>query len=110
MTTGGVMIGLLVSSTTFSGHLRSDLIRMAALSMISGRSGKLSGGSGKVQPAINRRAASTLPTTTKYPPMGTADSSLALSNRSQPMTAMLDHTHVAPHIDQGCHTAASHLH
>ncbi len=40
MTTGGVMIGLLVSSTTFSGHLRADLIRMVALSMISGRSGK----------------------------------------------------------------------
>ena len=35
MTTGGVMVGLLVSRTTFSGHLCSDLIRMAALSMIS---------------------------------------------------------------------------
>jgi hypothetical protein len=31
MTTEGVMAGLLVSRTTFSGHLRSDLIRMAAL-------------------------------------------------------------------------------
>jgi hypothetical protein len=29
------MVGLLVSRTTFSGHFRSDLIRMAALSMIS---------------------------------------------------------------------------
>src|ERR1700754_2979566 len=33
MTTGGVMVGLLVSRTTFSGHLRSDLIRIAALSI-----------------------------------------------------------------------------
>jgi hypothetical protein len=30
------MVGLLVSRTTFSGHLRSDLIRMIALSMASG--------------------------------------------------------------------------
>jgi hypothetical protein len=36
MTTEGVMVGLLVSRTTFSGHLRSDLIRMTVLSMISG--------------------------------------------------------------------------
>jgi hypothetical protein len=79
MTTGGVMIGLLVSSTTFSGHLRADLIRMVALSMISGRSGKLSGGSGKIQPAINRRTASALPTTIKYLAMGTADSSRSLA-------------------------------
>ncbi len=28
MITGGVMIGLLISRTTFSGHLRSDLIRV----------------------------------------------------------------------------------
>jgi hypothetical protein len=82
------MVGLLVSRTTFFGHLRSDLIRMAALSMISGRSGKLAGASGKDQPAINRRAASALPTTTKYLAMGTADSSRDLSNRGQPMAAM----------------------
>ena len=101
MTTGGVMVGWLVSRTTFSGHLRSDLIRMAALSMISGRSGKLAGGSGKDQPAINRRAASALPTTTKYLAMGTADSSRDLSNPVQPMTATLDHTHAARQIDWG---------
>ncbi len=81
--------------TTFSGHLRADLIRMVILSMISGRSGKLAGGSGKGQPAIKRRTASALPTTTKYLALGTADSSRDLSNLGQPMTAMLDHTHVA---------------
>src|SRR5882762_9215920 len=99
-------VGWLVSKTTFSGHLRSDLIRMAALSMISGRSGKLVGGSGKDQPAISRRTTSTLPTTAKYLAMGTADSSRRLSNRSQPMAA-LDHTHVAQQIGQGCHIAHS---
>jgi hypothetical protein len=61
--------------TIFSGHLRADLIRMAALSMISGRSGKLTGGSGKDQPAINRRTTSVLPATTKYLAMGTSDGS-----------------------------------
>lgn len=109
MTTGGVMVGWLVSRTTFSGHLCADLIRMAALSMISGRSGKLGGSSGKIQPAINRRTASALPTTIKYLAMGTADSSRELSNRGQPMAAMLDQTHVARQIDRG-HTAASHIH
>jgi hypothetical protein len=64
------MVGLLVSRTTFSGHLRSDLIRMA---MISGGSGKLAGGTGKNQPATNRTAARAPPTTTKYLTMGTAD-------------------------------------
>jgi hypothetical protein len=107
MTTGGVMVGLLVSSTTFSGHLRSDLIRIVAPSMTSDRSGKLCGGSGKDQPAISRRATSALPTTIKYLAMGTADSSRASSNRGQPMAAMLDHAHVARQIDKGCHTAAS---
>jgi hypothetical protein len=110
MTTGGVMVGLLVSRTTFSGHLRSDLMRIIALSMISGRSGKLGGGSGKDQPASNRRTASTLPTTTKYLAMGTADSSRDLSNPGQPMAAMLDHTHAARQIDKGRHGAASRLH
>ena len=107
MATGGVMVGWLVSRTTFSGHLRSDLIRMAALSMISGRSGKLGGGSGKDQPAINKRATSALPTTTKYLAMGKAGSSRDLSNLGQPMAAMLDHIHVAQKIEQGCHDAAS---
>jgi len=81
--------------------VRADLIRMAALSMISGRSGKLAGGSGKDQPAINRKAASALPTTTKYLAMGTADSSRDLSNPGQPTTATLDHTHAARQIDWG---------
>jgi len=98
---GGGIIGRLVSRTTFSGHLRSDLIRIAALSMISGRSEKLGEGSGKDQPAISRKAASALPTTTKYLAMGTADSSRELSNRGQPMAAMLDHTHAARQIDWG---------
>jgi len=110
MTTGSVMVGLLVSRTIFSGHLRSDLIRMIALSLISSRSGKLGGSSGKDQPAISRRTASALPTTIKYLAMGTAGSSRELSNRGRPMAAMLDHPHVAPQIDKECHTAASRLH
>ena len=65
------MVGWLVSSTTLSGHLCSDLIRMTDPLMMSGRSGKLGGGSGKHQPAINRRSASALPTTAKYLAMGT---------------------------------------
>jgi hypothetical protein len=96
--------------TIFSGHMRADLIRMAALSMISGRSGKLAGGSGKDQPAINRRTESALPTTTKYLAMGTADGSRDLSNRGQPMVAMLDHIHAARQIDRECYSAASRLH
>jgi hypothetical protein len=95
------IVSRLVSRTIFSGHLRSDLIRMAALSMISARSGKLSGNSGKDQPAISRRTTSALPTTIKYLAMGTADSSRELSNRGQPMAAMLDHTHAARQIDWG---------
>jgi hypothetical protein len=110
ITTGGVMVGLLVSRTTFSGHLRSDLIRIIVLSKISGRSGKFGGGCGKDQPAISRRTTSALPTTIKYLAMGTADSSRELSNRGQPMAAMLDHTHVARQIDQGCATAAPRIH
>jgi hypothetical protein len=93
MTTGGVMVGSLVSRTTFSGHFRSDLIRMTALSVISGRSGKLAGNSGKDQLAINRRTASTPPTNTKYLTMGTADCSRDFSNPDQPMARCLT-THV----------------
>jgi len=59
------------------------------------------GGSGKDQPAIYRRAASALPTTTKYLAMGTADTSRDLSNPGQPMTATSDHTHAARQIDWG---------
>jgi hypothetical protein len=110
MTIGGVMVGLLVSRTIFSGHLRSDLIRMIALSLISRRSGKLGGSSGNDQPAISRRIASAPPTTIKYLAMGTAGSSRELSNRVRPMAAMLDHPHVARQIDKECHTAASRLH
>jgi hypothetical protein len=95
------MVGWLVFRTTFSGHLCADLIRMAALSMISGRSGKLGGSSGKIQLAINRRTASALPTTIKYLAIGTAESSRELSNPGQPMAAMLDHTRVARQIDEG---------
>jgi hypothetical protein len=95
MTAAGVMVGLLVSRTTFSGHLRSDLIRMITLSVISGRSGKLGGGSGRDQPAIIRRTASTLPTTIKYLTIGTADGSRDFSNPGPPMAATLDQTHVA---------------
>src|SRR5258707_15454067 len=61
---------------------------MAALSMTSGRSGKLAGGSGKDQPAINRRTRSALPTTIKYLAMGTADSSRELGNRGPPHRAL----------------------
>src|SRR6266446_2930660 len=57
---------------------------MVALSMISGRSGKFGEGSGKDQPAINRRTTSALPTTIKYLAMGTAGSSRELSNRGRP--------------------------
>jgi hypothetical protein len=94
-------VGWLVSRTTFSGHLRSDLIRITALSMISGRSAKLAGGSGKDQPATSRRTTSALPTTIKYLAMGTADSSRELSNRGQPMAATLDYTHAARQLDRG---------
>src|SRR6185295_11239590 len=80
---------------------------MAALSMISGRSGKLSGSSGEDQPAISKRTASALPTTIKYLAMGTADSSCELSNRGQPLAAMLDHTHAARQIGWGRRTATS---
>jgi hypothetical protein len=57
---------------------------MAVLSIISGRSGKLVGASGKDQPAINRRAVSTLPTTVKYLATGTADCFRELSNLGLP--------------------------
>jgi hypothetical protein len=80
---------------------------MAALSMMSGRSGKLAASSGKDQPAINRIIARALPTTTKYLAMGKAGSSRDLNNLGQPMAAMLDHIHVAQKIEQGCHDAAS---
>jgi hypothetical protein len=92
------MVGLLVSRTIFSGHLRSDLIRMATLSMISGRLENLAGGSGRSQPAINRSAASAPPTTTKYLAMGTADNSRELSNRGQLIAAM-------PHRARSCCSA-----
>src|ERR1700761_8475297 len=98
---GGAIIGRLVSSTTLSGHFCSDLIRMIALSMMSGRSGKLAGRPGKVHPAISRRTVSALPTVTKYLARGTADSSRNSSTRGQPMAATLDHTHVASPIDKG---------
>src|ERR1700751_5472476 len=74
-TAEGTVTGLLVSKTTLSGHLRSDLIRMAALSMTSGWSGKGAEASGKDQLAINRRRARAAPTTLKYPAMGTAEHS-----------------------------------
>jgi hypothetical protein len=83
---------------------------MAALSMISGRSGKLAGASGKDPPAISRRTARALPTTIEYLAKGTADSSRELANRGLPMAAMLDHTYAARQIDKGWHTAASRLH
>jgi hypothetical protein len=92
------MVGLLVSRTIFSGHLRSDLIRMATLSMISGRLENLAGGSGRSQPAIKRSAASAPPTTTKYLAMGTADNSRELSNRGQLIAAM-------PHRARSCCSA-----
>jgi hypothetical protein len=110
MTTIGVMVSSLVSMTIFSGHLRSDMIRIFALPLISGRSGKL-GGSGKNQPATSRRTTSALPTTMKYLATGTADNSRELSNRGQPMEAMLDHTDAARQIDMGYRrSAASHVH
>jgi hypothetical protein len=83
------MVGWLVFRTTFSGHLCADLIRMAALSMISGRSGKLGGSSGKIQLAINRRTASALPTTIKYLAIGTTSraptSAFLSSSRKTPI-------------------------
>jgi hypothetical protein len=109
MATSGVIVGLLVSMTIFSGHLRSDMIRIVALPMISGRSGKLGGGSGTDQPAISRRTTSALPTTMKYLATGTTDNSRELSNHVQPMATMLDHTHAARQIDKGCRTAASRI-
>lgn len=58
--------------------------------LISVRSGKVGGGSGKDQPVINRTAISALPTTIKYLAMGKANSSRELGNRGQPVAAMLD--------------------
>jgi hypothetical protein len=61
---GDVMVGWLVSRTTFSGHLRADLIRMIVLSMASS-SANIAGGVGRHQPAMNSRAASVPPTKIK---------------------------------------------
>ncbi|WFU45684.1 hypothetical protein QA640_47775 (plasmid) [Bradyrhizobium sp. CB82] len=88
-----------MSKTTLSGHLCADLIRIVALSMIADRSRELSWGSGTPQPAINRRTASALPTTTKYLAMGTANSARDLSNLGQPVTATIDHADAARQID-----------
>src|SRR6202162_6110368 len=92
------MVGWLVSRTTFSGHLRADLIRMIDLSMTSCLS-NIAGGAGKHQSAINIRATSALPATVKYLAMGTTDNSRELSNRTQLMVTMLDRSHVARQID-----------
>jgi hypothetical protein len=58
------MVGSLVSRTTFSGHLRADLIRMIDLSMTSCLA-NIAGGVGRHHPAINSNAASVLPTKIK---------------------------------------------
>ncbi|QPF93569.1 hypothetical protein [Bradyrhizobium commune] len=94
------MVGWLASKTTFSGHLRADLIRMVAASMLLGRSGNLSGSSGKDQPAISRRTASAPPTTTKYVAMGRADGSGGFGNLDRPMTAMLGQSHAMRRSDR----------
>jgi hypothetical protein len=83
------MVGWLVSRTTFSGHLRADLIRMIDLSMTSCFA-NIAGGVGRHQSAIHRRTTSALPTTVKYLAMGTTDDSRELSNRPQLMVAMLE--------------------
>ena len=92
------MVGWLVSRTTFSGHLRADLIRMTDLS-ISSCLANIAGGVGRHQSAISRRTTSALPTTIKYLAMGTTDNSRKLSNPTQLMAAMLDRSHVARKID-----------
>jgi hypothetical protein len=92
------MVGWLVSRTTFSGHLRADLIRMIDLSMTI-RLPNIAGGVGRHQSEINRRTTSALPTTVKYLAMGTTDDSRELSNRTQLNVAMLDRSHVARQID-----------
>src|SRR3954465_6355705 len=86
---GDENVGWLVSRTTLSGHLRADSIRIFAPSMISGRSGKWSAGSGNIEPAISRRTTSAHPTTAKYLAMGTADCPCDLSDLGRLMTAML---------------------
>jgi hypothetical protein len=58
-----------VSRTTFSGHLRSDLIRMMVLSNTV--VGNIAGGAGKYQPAKDK-AASVPPTRIKYRTVGNA--------------------------------------
>jgi hypothetical protein len=75
------MVGWLVSSSIFSGHLRSDLIRMAAVATICGRSAKIAGGSGHHQAVINSKTASALPTNAKYLATGTAHHSCQLPDR-----------------------------
>jgi hypothetical protein len=68
---GGTIVGWLVSNSIFSGHLRSDLIRMTAVVMICGRSEKIANGAGQYQLTIKSKAASALPTNTKYLATGT---------------------------------------
>jgi hypothetical protein len=89
---------LVVSRTTFSGHLRTDLIRIIDLSMTSCLA-NIDAGVGRHQLAISRRTTSALPTTVKYLAMGTTDDSRELSNRPQLMVAMLDRSHIARQID-----------
>ena len=58
------MVGWLVSRTTFSGHLRADLIRMIDLSMTSCFA-NIACGVGRHQSAISSKAASVAPTKVK---------------------------------------------
>jgi hypothetical protein len=85
---GGTIVGWLVSNSIFSGHLRSDLIRMAGIVMTCGRLAKIAGGAGQYQPTINSRAASALPTNRKYLATGTAHHSSKLPDSVSPTTAI----------------------
>jgi hypothetical protein len=72
MTTGGVMVGWLVSRMTFSGHLWADLIRITALLRATDSSANVAGAFGRSQPGMNNKAASVPPTKTKYRATGNA--------------------------------------
>jgi hypothetical protein len=58
------MVGWLVSRTTFSGHLRADLIRMIDLLMTSCFA-NIPGGVGRHPSAISSKTASVVPTKIK---------------------------------------------
>jgi len=62
---GGTMVGIVVSITTFAGHLSAERMRTIVLSMELSRLWSC-GGLGKHQSAKNSIPSSATPTTTRY--------------------------------------------